>query len=133
MIATTAPTGTTSPACTWIAASMPAEIAGTSIDTLSVSISNRLSPGFTASPAETNHFEILPSATVSPSCGIRTSMLPARRLPAHRNVLRLHELQEPLVRAFAAETGLLGAAERRGRVGDEPAIEADHAEVELLR
>ena len=47
---------------------------GTSIDTLSVSISNRLSPGFTASPADLNHLVILPSATVSPSCGIRTSM-----------------------------------------------------------
>src|SRR5215217_1996463 len=132
MIATTAPTGAISPACTWIAASVPAAIAGTSIDTLSVSISNRMSPGFTASPAETNHFEILPSATVSPSCGIRTSMLPARRLPTHRNVLRLHELQQAFVRAFAAETGLLGAAERRGGIGDEPAVQSNHAEVELL-
>ena len=49
-------------------------VAGTSIEVLSVSISNRLSPGFTASPADLNHFAILPSATVSPSCGIRTSM-----------------------------------------------------------
>src|SRR5689334_14004677 len=85
------------------------------------------------SPADTNHFEILPSATVSPSCGIRTSMLPpARRLPAHRNVLCLHELQETLMGAFAAEAGLLGAAERRGRIGDKAAVEADHAEVEFL-
>ena len=47
---------------------------GTSIDILSVSISNRLSPGFTASPADLNHLVILPSATVSPSCGISTSI-----------------------------------------------------------
>jgi len=53
--------------------SVPAEVAGTSIDVLSVSISNRLSPGLTTSPAVLNHFTILPSATVSPSCGIRTS------------------------------------------------------------
>ena len=74
MIATTAPTGATSPACTRISESVPAVIEGTSIETLSVSISNRLSPGFTASPADLNHLVILPSATVSPSCGIRTSI-----------------------------------------------------------
>src|SRR3954464_12906554 len=119
MIATTAPTGTTSPACTWIAASMPAEIAGTSMDTLSVSISNRLSPGLTASPALTNHFEILPSATVSPSCGIRTSM----KLPRHRHVLRLQELHQPLMGAFPADARLLHAPERCGRVGDKTAVE----------
>src|SRR5438477_9241149 len=105
MTATTAPTGATSPALTRISESVPAEIAGTSIDTLSVSISNRLSPGFTASPALTNHFEILPSATVSPSCGIRTSM----RLPRHRHVLRLEKLHQPLVRALAPDAGLLHA------------------------
>src|SRR5262249_54248221 len=61
---------------------MPADVAGTSIETLSVSISNRLSPGFTASPADLNHLVILPSLTVSPSCGIRTSiLLPHPRMP----------------------------------------------------
>ncbi len=73
-IATTAPTGATSPAATRISVSVPAEVAGTSIDTLSVSISNRLSPGLTASPIALNQVVILPSATVSPSCGIRMSM-----------------------------------------------------------
>ena len=72
--ATTAPTGATSPAATRISASTPAEVEGTSIDTLSVSISNRLSPGLIASPADLNHCVILPSATVSPSCGISTSI-----------------------------------------------------------
>ena len=47
------------------------EVAGTSIDVLSVSISNRLSPGLTASPTDLNQVVILPSATVSPSCGIQ--------------------------------------------------------------
>src|SRR5665647_628680 len=53
---------------------VPGKVAGTSIEVLSVSISNRLSPGLTASPACLNHFTILPSVTVSPSCGIRTSI-----------------------------------------------------------
>src|SRR5207248_3368983 len=66
--ATIAPTGATSPAATRISPSTPAMVEGTSMETLSVSISNRLSPGFTASPAALNHFVILPSATVSPSC-----------------------------------------------------------------
>ncbi len=57
--ATTAPTGATSPAATLIAASVPAAIAGTSIDTLSVSISNRLSPGFTVAPADDEPFRDL--------------------------------------------------------------------------
>ena len=74
MTATTAPTKAVSPAATLISASVPAAIDGTSIDTLSVSISNRLSPGFTTAPGSTNHLVILPSATVSPSCGIRTSI-----------------------------------------------------------
>ena len=72
---------------------------GTSIDTLSVSISNRLSPGFTASPADLNHFVILPSATVSPSCGISTSMNDSSRrsldpLPDDRGALRLDRSQD---------------------------------------
>ena len=71
--ATTAPTLATSPTWKWISVSVPPVVDGTSIEVLSVSISNRLSPGFTASPADLNHFVILPSATVSPSCGIRTS------------------------------------------------------------
>src|ERR1700678_2867623 len=50
--ATTAPTGATAPAATRISAITPADVAGTSIDTLSVSISNRLSPGLTVSPID---------------------------------------------------------------------------------
>src|SRR6185503_13556791 len=53
--ATTAPTFATSPTLKLISVSVPPSVAGTSIDVLSVSISNRLSPGFTASPALTNH------------------------------------------------------------------------------
>src|SRR5882757_5346651 len=89
MIATTAPTGATAPACTLISLKVPVVIDGTSIDTLSVSISNRLSPGFTAVPGATNHLVILPSATVSPSCGISTSTLslpPSSPGRAHQRV-----------------------------------------------
>src|SRR5262245_16298129 len=177
-----APTGATSPTPTRISESTPADVAGTSIETLSVSISNRLSPGFTASPADLNHLVILPSLTVSPSCGIRMfiGMPPPfcsapphllrssprkrgpratycgirtsgsgsplsrgrtenccaargpRSSPIHRYVLRLQELHQPLMRAFAADAGLLHATERRRRIGDEAAIEPDHAKVELF-
>src|SRR5271169_1994604 len=74
MTATTAPTGAISPSGTRISLSTPVVVDGTSIETLSVSISNRLSPGLTGSPADLNHLVIFPSATVSPSCGIRTSI-----------------------------------------------------------
>src|SRR5262249_54669894 len=133
--ATTAPTLATSPTLKWISAKVPAVVDGTSIDVLSVSISNRFSPGFTASPAVLNHFVILPSATVSPSCGIRTSTgFPSDcRLPTHRHVLRLEEFHHPLVRAFPAKAGLLGAAKRCCRIRNQTAIEPNHSEIELLR
>src|SRR5215475_8663750 len=52
------------------------------MDTLSVSISNRLSPGLTTSPTDLNQVVILPSATVSPSCGIRISIPTPPQAPA---------------------------------------------------
>ena len=54
-------------------------------------------------------------------------------LPIHRDILRLEKFHQPFMRAFAADAALLHAAERRGRIGDETAIEADHAEIEFLR
>src|SRR6185369_1511687 len=65
-------------------------------------ISNRLSPGFTASPADLNHLVILPSATVSPSCGISTFMIDSSRrsrdpLPDDRAVLCLNRPQNQAV------------------------------------
>src|SRR5579883_141210 len=161
-MATTAPTGATSPAATRICSSTPADVAGTSMDTLSVSISKRLSPGLTTSPTDLNQVVILPSATVSPSCGIRISMRAAPfrrrrtddgkpidhggkmarllsviprlpsvvRLPVHRYVLGFEELHHPLMGALPADAALLGAAERRGRIGHQPAVEPDHAVIE---
>ncbi len=70
--ATTVPTGTVSPAATRISLSTPLSVACTSIDTLSVSITNRLSPAATLSPTALNQEATLPSATVSPNCGMIT-------------------------------------------------------------
>src|SRR5262245_39231850 len=134
--ATTAPTSAMSPSGTRISVSTPAVIAGTSIEVLSVSISNRLSPGFTASPAVLNHLVILPSATVSPSCGISTSISAAPlalRSPCHRHVLGFQKLHQPFMRTLAADAALLHAAERRRRIRYDAAIEPDHAEVEPFR
>src|SRR5580658_1837556 len=133
MTPTTAPTGATSPSTTRISLSTPASMAGTSIETLSVSISNRLSPGCTVSPADLNHLVILPSATVSPSCGMRMFIAARRISPVHRDVLRFQKFLQSLMRAFAAKAGLLDAAEGRGGIGNEAAVHADHAEVELFR
>src|SRR5262249_7595015 len=79
-----------------------ADVDGTSMETLSVSISNRLSPGLTASPADLNHLVILPSATVSPSCGISTFMVNGSRrsrdpFPDDRSVLCLNRPQNQAV------------------------------------
>src|SRR5213079_1239425 len=51
---------------------------------------------------------------------------------AHANVLDLDVLVDAVLRAFAAETGLLDAAERRDLGGDEPGVDADHAVLERL-
>ena len=70
--ATTSPTFAVTPALTRISDSRPATIACTSIVTLSVSTSNRLSPSLISSPTDLNQARILPSVTVSPSCGMMT-------------------------------------------------------------
>src|SRR5918994_388114 len=53
--------------------------------------------------------------------------------PGRRDVLGLHELEEAFGAPLAAEAALLRAAERCGRVGDEAAVEADHAALDPLR
>src|ERR1700722_11419071 len=70
MTATTSPTLAVTPGPTRISDSRPPTIACTSIVTLSVSTSNRLSPSLISSPTDLNQARILPSATVSPSWGI---------------------------------------------------------------
>ena len=53
-------------------------------------------------------------------------------LPLDRDVLGLEKLHDAVMRALAADAGLLHAAERRRRIGDEAAVQADHAEIELF-
>ncbi len=72
-----APTGTVSPSGTTISVMNPPCGAGTSESTLSVDTSNSGSSASIFSPTCLNHFVIVPSVTVSPSCGIVTSMSPS--------------------------------------------------------
>src|SRR6185369_14635303 len=72
--ARTVPTSTVVPAGTRILVITPAVSDGTSIETLSVSTSNRISSTATVSPTFLCQFATVPSATVSPSCGINTSI-----------------------------------------------------------
>ena len=69
------PTSTVSPSGTRISSSTPAAGDGTSESTLSVETSNSGSSTSTRSPTALNHWVIVPSVTVSPSCGISTSAM----------------------------------------------------------
>ena len=71
------PTSTVSPSGTRISWSTPAAGDGTSESTLSVETSNSGSSTSTRSPTALNHCVIVPSVTVSPSCGISTSAMAA--------------------------------------------------------
>ena len=91
--ASTAPTSTVSPSCTWISARKPAVGDGTSVSTLSVDTSKSTSSSATASPTFLNHLVIVPSVTVSPSWGIVMSAISrASSFP----VMRQHALAEQL-------------------------------------
>ena len=115
--ATTAPTLATSPTLKRMSVSVPVVVDGTSIEVLSVSISKRLSPGFTASPAALNHFVILPSATVSPSCGIRTStrFIPSLSSPNRRAAPDLTSSQ-PRIASREIPSCLHARLRGRGRI-----------------
>src|SRR6516225_5516921 len=70
-----APTATVSPSFATISPSVPAEGAGTSIVTLSVSSSTRGSSTATGSPAFLNQRPMVASVTDSPSVGTRISVM----------------------------------------------------------
>src|SRR6201996_8375774 len=70
-----APTATVSPSLAVISPSVPAEGAGTSIVTLSVSSSTKGSSTATASPAFLNQRPMVASVTDSPSVGTRISVM----------------------------------------------------------
>ena len=70
-----APTATVSPSLAMMSPSVPAEGAGTSMVTLSVSSSTRGSSTATASPAFLNQRPMVASVTDSPSVGTRISVI----------------------------------------------------------
>src|SRR4051794_33809792 len=70
-----APTATVSPSLATISPSVPADGAGTSMVTLSVSSSTKGSSTATASPAFLNQRPIVASVTDSPSVGTRISVM----------------------------------------------------------
>jgi hypothetical protein len=71
----TAPTGTVSPSFARTSVRIPDTGDGTSVSTLSVDTSKSGSSAATASPTFLNHFVMVPSVTVSPSCGSFTSAM----------------------------------------------------------
>src|SRR5216683_6175937 len=131
MIASFVPTLTVSPAATSILSRVPATSDGTSVATLSVSISTNNSSIATLSPSFLCQAATVPSSTVSPSCGMMTFI--AFPLPVDRNVFLLEEFKHALVGAFAADTRLLDSAEGCCRVGNDAPVEPDHAGFDLLR
>ena len=74
MTAILVPIFTVSPSATRISARMPSAGAGISVSTLSVETSNRVSSAVTLSPIFLHHTVTVPSVTVSPSCGMMTSI-----------------------------------------------------------
>ena len=85
----TAPTGTVSPSGTRISVKTPATGDGTSVSTLSVDTSNKGSSSATESPTFLNHRVMVPSVTVSPSCGRVTSAMTFLLSPFLATVLAL--------------------------------------------
>src|SRR3981189_3059979 len=76
-----APTATVSPSLAVISPSVPAEGAGTSMVTLSVSSSTSGSSTATGSPAFLNQRPIVASVTDSPSVGTRISVIVSSPMP----------------------------------------------------
>src|SRR5262245_23902348 len=68
--ASRAPTLAVVPSATMISATTPATGEGISVLTLSVSTSNKVSSALIESPTFLYHLVTVPSATVSPSCGM---------------------------------------------------------------
>src|SRR5271169_1664124 len=83
--ASVAPTGNVCPSAATIFAIRPAPGDGISVSTLSVEISTSGWSSVTTSPSFTSHFAIVPSTTLSPICGIVTSIaISVRRQVADR-------------------------------------------------
>ena len=78
------PTSTVSPSWTRISAITPDAGDGTSVSTLSVEISSRLSSALICSPTCLSHFVIVPSETDTPIWGMTTSVAPATAISTPR-------------------------------------------------
>ena len=78
------PTSTVSPSWTRISATTPDAGDGTSVSTLSVEISSRLSSALICSPTCLSHFVIVPSETDTPIWGMTTSVAPATAISTPR-------------------------------------------------
>src|SRR6188768_4084550 len=55
-----------------------------------------------------------------------------KRLSVERKVLRLEEFHQAVMSAFAPDTALLRATERRRGIGHDTAVEADHPGLDPL-
>src|SRR5947209_15115904 len=71
------------------------------------------------------------------SCFTRREMKRDRsqgqELPTDRDVLCLEKFQQPFACTFTPDAALFHAAEWRGRIRGDAAVQTDHAELELLR
>ena len=92
----TAFTATTSPSCARIFTTRPPCGAGSSLSALSVAISTSGSSFRTMSPSRTRHLLIVPSDTLSPSCGMMTSMTIGRISSSGRDAPFLPVSHPPL-------------------------------------
>src|SRR5439155_11387355 len=114
MTASSVPTLTVSPSGTLIETTFPPTGEGTSVSTLSVEISNSGSSRSTFSPSFFSHLVMVPSTTVSPSCGMVTGVATSASV-SHRVQgfpgQREHDL------ADALGEGGVGVDQRRDVVG----------------
>src|SRR5439155_5170983 len=90
--ASSVPTPTVSPSWTLISTSVPARGDGTSVSTLSVEISNSGPSRSTVAPCCFSHFVMVPSTTVSPSCGMVTAVATVNLLVESQFRLPFREL-----------------------------------------
>src|SRR5262252_440346 len=114
MTASTVPTGTVWPASTRMAFTTPAVTDGTSVVTLSVSTSKSGSSAFTVSPTFLYQFATVPSVTVSPSCGMITSIC----FSVLAGQAALHFGDDPRHRRHHHVLELVGRGQRYVRGGD---------------
>ena len=97
-------------------------------------------PGARPSPPPARRYSRRAAPTFSTPDGSSTAISPPRLSlgpqpasdPAHAEIFDLEEILDAVVRAFAAEAGLLDAAEGRDLGGDDAVVDADDAVFERL-